>query len=77
MSRMRSEAWREREEAWRRFSRWTPPASDRERATRLRWLEDALRLARERGALADEPFDSPEIRARRRRLRQALARIRD
>ncbi|MHC4472503.1 MAG: hypothetical protein ACYTDY_03965 [Planctomycetota bacterium] len=76
MSRSQAQAWREREKAWRRFSLWTPPLSERERATRLRWLEDALRLARERGGLDDEPVDSQSLRARRQRVREALARIR-
>lgn len=65
-------SWRERRNQWRRFDRWTAPESARERASRLRWLEEAIRLS----PPLDEPVDHPETRIRRRRIREALARIR-
>ena len=77
MTRTMAERWRERQTAWRAFAQWTPDESTREMATRLRWLEDALRLARSLGGLRPDPIDSPEIRAHRSRIRHALAKIRE
>ncbi|MHC4473451.1 MAG: hypothetical protein ACYTDY_07615 [Planctomycetota bacterium] len=67
---------RERERARQRFHRWRPPDDPWERATRLAWLEDANRLARERGLIEDRPEDAAEQLEHRRRIREALAVIR-
>jgi hypothetical protein len=66
-----------RREQWRRYAAWHPPTLSTEVDTRLRWLSDAVALAHSLGIPLDEPFDSPAIRDRRRRIRRALAGIRD
>ena len=69
------EAWKERVRAWKRYARWQPPESPKERESRSAWLDAVYRIARERGLFGDDPVDSPEIRARRERIRKGLASI--
>ncbi len=65
---------RERLAAWARFEQWERPFSERERSTRLEWLEWALAEARARGAGDPPAFDDPGLLAMRRRVRDGLAR---
>jgi len=76
MMKAMAERWREREQSFERFARWTPPPSPRELATRLRWLDEVLGLARRSGNLPERAVDSPEIRSHRQKIRRALARVR-
>jgi hypothetical protein len=42
----------------------------------IAWIDDALRLARERGFLREEDPRDPAVLRRRRRVREVLARAR-
>jgi hypothetical protein len=66
-----------RRERWRRFAAWEAPEAPAEVETRLRWLSEVCALAHDLGVPAGKPVDSQEIRHQRRRIRAALARIRD
>ena len=73
---MSPEIWTERRKAFDRFAERLPPASKKEIASRISWLRDVLALAHKLGRLEPIPFDSPEIREHRRKIREGLARIR-
>lgn len=55
--------------------------ADRDRArspdSAMEWLEDAYRLARERGLLRVEDPTDPAVIERRRRIGEFLSRVRD